>query len=286
MSGELFSQTLLAGVNLGAFYALIALGFTLMYGIMGVLNMAHGTIYMVGAMIAFYIYGQAGLSFFIALPLAVVITGLFGVLVERVLIRPSGGELLQVWLITVALWLGLQGVAYLVFGFIARGVPPPVTGTTTILGLGISNYRLLVIGVAAVLIGGVYYLIHRTKIGLAMRAVEEDKVAATIQGVNLNMLNGFVFLVGFALAGAAGVLMAPAYSISPTIGLTPLLKAFMIVALGGMGSVPGAIAGGLLLGLADSFMGVLFGISTAYILTWVMIIIILIFRPKGLMGAY
>jgi len=286
MSGELFSQTLLFGVNLGAFYALIALGFTLMYGIMGVLNMAHGTIYMVGAMIAFYIYGQAGVNFFIALPLAVVITGLFGVFIERFLIRPSGGGLLQVWLITVALWLGLQGVAYLVFGFVARGVPPPVTGTTTILGLGISNYRLLVIGVAAVLIGGVYYLIHRTKIGLAMRAVEEDKIAATIQGVNLNMLNGFVFLLGFALAGAAGALMAPAYSISPTIGLTPLLKAFMIVALGGMGSVPGAIVGGLLLGLADSFLGVQFGISTAYILTWVMIIIILIFRPKGLMGAY
>jgi len=286
MSGELFSQTLLAGVNLGAFYVLIALGFTLMYGIMGVLNMAHGTVYMIGAMIAFYIYGQAGLSFFIALPLAMLMTGLFGILVERVLIRPSGGELLQTWLITVALWLGLQGVAYLVFGFIARGVQPPITGTTTILGLGISNYRLLVIGVAAVLIGGVYYLIHRTKIGLAMRAVEEDKVAATIQGVNLNMLNGFVFLIGFALAAAAGVLMAPAYSVSPTIGLTPLLKAFMIVALGGMGSVPGAIVGGLLLGLADSFLGVQFGISTAYILTWVMIIIILIFRPKGLMGAY
>lgn len=286
MSGELFSQTLLVGVNLGAFYVLIALGFTLMFGIMGVLNMAHGTIYMIGAMIAFYIYGQAGLSFFIALPLAMVITGLFGVLVERFLIRPSGGELLQVWLITVALWLGLQGVAYLVFGFVARGVPPPVTGTTTVLGLGISNYRLLVIGVAAVLIGGVYYLIHRTKIGLAMRAVEEDKIAATIQGVNLNTLNGFVFLVGFALAGAAGALMAPAYSISPTIGLTPLLKAFMIVALGGMGSVPGAIAGGMLLGLADSFLGVQFGISMAYILTWIMIIVILIFRPKGLMGAY
>ena len=286
MSGELFSQTLLVGINLGAFYSLIALGFTLMYGIMGVLNMAHGTIYMVGAMIAFYIYGQAGLNFFIALPLAMVITGLFGVLVERFLIRPSGGELLQVWLITVALWLGLQGVAYLVFGFVARGVPPPVSGTTTVLGLGISNYRILIIGVAALLIGGVYYLIHRTKMGLAMRAVEEDKVAATIQGVNLNMLNGFVFLVGFALAGAAGVLMAPAYSISPTIGLTPLLKAFMIVALGGMGSVPGAIAGGMLLGLADSFLGVQFGASMAYIFTWIMIIVILIFRPKGLMGAY
>jgi branched-chain amino acid transport system permease protein len=286
MSGELFSQTLLVGINLGAFYSLIALGFTLMYGIMGVLNMAHGTIYMIGAMIAFYIYGQAGLNFFIALPLAMVMTGLFGVFVERFLIRPSGGELLQTWLITVALWLGLQGVAYLVFGIIARGVPPPVTGTTTVFGLGISNYRILIIGVAALLIGGVYYLIHRTKIGLAMRAVEEDKIAATMQGVNLNMLNGFVFLVGFALAGAAGVLMAPAYSISPTIGLTPLLKAFMIVALGGMGSVPGAIAGGMLLGLADSFLGVQFGASMAYILTWVMIIVILIFRPKGLMGAY
>lgn len=286
MSIDLFSQTLLAGVNLGAFYVLIALGFTMMYGIMGVLNMAHGTIYMIGAMLTFYIYSLAGINFFIALPLAAITTGLFGVLVERVLIRPSGGELLQVWLITVALWIGLQGVAYLVFGIVARGVSAPITGTTNILGLGISNYRLLVIGVAAVLVGAVYYLIHRTKMGLAMRAVEEDKTAATIQGVNLNILNGFVFLVGFALAGAAGVLMAPVYAISPDIGLTPLLKAFMIVALGGMGSVPGAIVGGMLLGLADSFLGVQYGMTMAYILTWILIIIVLIFRPKGLMGAY
>lgn len=257
-----------------------------MYGIMGVLNMAHGTVYMAGAMIAFYLYGQLGINFYLAIVLVAITMGLFGLIVERILIRPSGGELLQTWLITVGLWLGMQGVAYLIFGIVSRGVPAPVTGTIALLGVGISNYRLIVISAAAVLIGGVYYLIHRTKIGLAMRAVEEDRIAATIQGVNLNMLNGFVFFVGFALAGAAGVLMAPAYSISPSMGLTPLLKAFMIVALGGMGSVPGAIAGGMLLGMADSFLGVQFGMSMAYILTWIMIIIILIFRPKGLMGAY
>ena len=286
MSAELFLPTLLIGLNLGAFYSLLALGFTLMYGIMGVLNMAHGTIYMIGAMLSFYIYGQAGLDFTLSLVLAVIITGLFGLIVERFLIRPAGGELLQVWLITVGLWLGLQGVAYLVFGIVARGLSPPVAGKIILLGVGISNYRLLVIGAAAIMIGGVYYLIHRTKIGLAMRAVEEDKEAAAIQGVNLNVINGLVFFVGFALAGAAGVLMGPAYSITPAMGLLPLLKAFMIVALGGMGSVPGAVAGGILLGLADSFLGVQFGISTAYILTWVMIIVVLIFRPRGLMGAY
>jgi branched-chain amino acid transport system permease protein len=257
-----------------------------MYGIMGVLNMAHGAIYMVGAIGAFYAYSRLGLNFYLTLVLVPMTVGLIGLVTERALIRPSGGELGQTFVITVGLWLGLQGLAFLIFGIVPRGMKPPVTGRVALMGVGISGYRVVVIIAAAIILGGVYYLIHRTKIGLAMRAVEEDKVAAALQGVNLNRLNGFVFFIGFALAAAAGVLMAPAYSISPNMGFVPLAKGFMIIALGGLGSIPGAIVGGLILGVADSFLGLQFGISMAYILTWVLIIVILLFRPRGLMGAY
>ena len=286
MTSTLFLQALVVGLNLGAFYCLLALGMTLMYGIMGVLNMAHGAVYMIGAVLAFFLYSQAGLNFYLTLVLVTMTVGLFGAVVERILIRPSGAALGQVFVITVGLWLALQGFAYLGFGIVPRGVEAPVSGSVTILGTGISNYRILVIVAGAILVAIVYYMIHRTKLGLAMRAVEEDKVAAAIQGVNLNSLHAIVFAIGFGLAGAAGVLMAPAYSISPSIGFQPLVKAFMVIALGGLGSIPGAILGSLLLGLADSFLGVFFGSSMAYIFIWIMIIFILIFRPKGLMGAY
>ena len=286
MTLELFLPTLMVGLNLGAFYGLVALGMTLMYGIMGVLNMAHGSIYMVGAIGAFYLYSQAGLSFYLALVLVPIAVGLFGIIIERILIRPSGGAIGQTFVITIGLLLLIQGLAYYIFGFTPRGVQVPVTGMLAILGTGISNYRLVVIGVAGIIFGGVYYLIHRTKIGLAMRAVEEDKISAAILGVNLNRLNSLVFLIGFALAAVAGVLMAPTYSVSPTMGTMPLVKAFMIIALGGLGSIPGAILGGFMLGIADSFLGVQFGLAMTYILIWVMIIVILIFRPRGLMGAY
>jgi branched-chain amino acid transport system permease protein len=283
---DLFLPALIVGLQLGAFYCLISLGMTLMYGIMGVLNMAHGTVYMVGAVAAFYVYSQAGVNFYLSLVIVAISVGVVGIIAERFLIRPAGGELGQTFVITVGLWLGLEGLALLVFGPVARGIQSPVEGALHVSGIDVSAHRILVIFVAALIVGGVYYLIHRTKVGLAMRAVEEDKVAAAIQGVSIDRLNALVFFIGFSLAAAAGVLMAPAYSISSTIGFVPLAKAFMIIALGGLGSIPGAILGSLLLGLADSFLGVQFGASMTYILTWILIIVILLFRPRGLMGAY
>jgi len=286
LTAEFILPPLFVGLNLGAFYSLSALGLTVMFGIMGVWNMAHGTTLMLAAVLTFYLYGQIGLNFYVSLMLIVPIVGMLGFIIERILIRPIGGDLGRSFIVTTALLFLMQGIAYLAFGIIPRGVALPITGTVTLLGVGISKYRLVVILIAAILIGGVYYLIHRTRLGLAMRAVEEDSTAASLQGVNLNTINSLVFFFGFALAAAAGVLIAPAYSISPSMGTMLLTKAFMIVALGGLGSVPGAIVGGFLIGLVDSFVGMIWGSSIAYIISWVVVITILIFRPRGLMGAY
>jgi branched-chain amino acid transport system permease protein len=268
-------QAILVGLNLAATYATMALGLTLMFGMLGVVNLAHGVLYMLGAYGIYYLYGMLGLNFYIALVATMVTLGFFGLFMERAFYRPVGGQFEPFITISLALLVLLETGANLTFGYQAKGVTAPVAGITNVLGVGISNYRLLTIFITALLIGALYYLIYRTRIGLYMRAVEEDKVAAAI-----------VFLLSVALAGASGALIAPLYTIFPFMGTTPMLKAFAVIILGGMGNIIGAILGAIVIGLADSLLAVSIGPDMAYIVTWAVIIAILIFRPKGLLGAY
>jgi branched-chain amino acid transport system permease protein len=279
-------QAILVGLNLAATYATMALGLTLMFGMLGVVNLAHGVLYMLGAYGIYYLYGMLGLNFYIALVATMVTLGFFGLFMERAFYRPVGGQFEPFITISLALLVLLETGANLTFGYQAKGVTAPVAGITNVLGVGISNYRLLTIFITALLIGALYYLIYRTRIGLYMRAVEEDKVAAAIQGVNVNQVNAIVFLLSVALAGASGALIAPLYTIFPFMGTTPMLKAFAVIILGGMGNIIGAILGAIVIGLADSLLAVSIGPDMAYIVTWAVIIAILIFRPKGLLGAY
>ncbi len=216
----------------------------------------------------------------------IVILGLFGLVMERVLYRPVGGEFAPFIAITLGLMILFESGGYLAFGYQPKGTVAPVAGVSNILGVGMANYRLVVVLITALLVAGLYYLIHRTKTGRNMRAVEEDKVAATLQGVNANRTNALVFALGVGLAAAAGAMIAPIYAITPPMGSMPLLKAFMVIVLGGMGSVPGAILGAIVIGLADSLLAVTVGIELAYIFAWVLIIVILIVRPRGLLGTY
>jgi branched-chain amino acid transport system permease protein len=282
----LMGQAILVGLNLAATYATMALGLTLMFGMLGVVNLAHGVLYMLGAYGIYYLYGMLGLNFYIALVATMVTLGFFGLFMERAFYRPVGGQFEPFITISLALLVLLETGANLTFGYQAKGVTAPVAGITNVLGVGISNYRLLTIFITALLIGALYYLIYRTRIGLYMRAVEEDKVAAAIQGVNVNQVNAIVFLLSVALAGASGALIAPLYTIFPFMGTTPMLKAFAVIILGGMGNIIGAILGAIVIGLADSLLAVSIGPDMAYIVTWAVIIAILIFRPKGLLGAY
>lgn len=286
MTSSLFVHSVLVGMNLAAVYALMALGLTLMFGILRIVNLAHGVLYMLGAFSIFYIYDALGLNFYLAMLATIVVLGLFGLLMERTLYRPVGGEFAPVIAITLGLMILFESGGYLVFGYQPKGTMAPVAGVSNILGVGMANYRLVVIIITVILVTGLYYLIHRTKIGRSMRAVEEDKLAAMLQGVNADRTNAIVFAMGVGLAAAAGAMIAPIYAITPPMGSLPLLKAFMVIVLGGMGSVPGAILGAIVIGLADSLLAVTVGIELAYIFAWVLIIIILVVRPRGLLGTY
>jgi len=286
MTLGLFIQSVLVGINLAAIYALMALGLTLMFGILGIVNLTHGVIFMLGAFGIYYIYGVLGLNFYLAMLLTIVTLGLFGLFMERTLYRPVGGQFAPVIVITLALMILFETGGNLLFGYDPKGVVAPVAGVSTISGVGFSNYRLVIILISVLLVAALYYLIHRTKIGIAMRAVEEDKLAAALQGINVNRINAYVFFLGIGLAAAAGAVTAPLYSILPPMGYLPLTKAFMVIILGGMGSIPGAILGAIVIGLADSLLAVTIGQELTYIFTWLLVILVLIFRPRGLLGAY
>jgi len=284
MTASLLVQSTVVGLSIGSIYILMALGLTLMFGMMHIINFAHGAVYMLGAFVIYYVFFQAGAPYFAAFVLAMILLGAFGYLVERTIYRPIKGGIEPTLVALLALTTFLQAAGYPVFGQLDKHVPPVFTGTQDILGVRISVERLMIIPLAGALVVGLYLFINKTRLGGAMRAIEQDKEAASLQGVNVDRINGLAFAVGFALAAAAGALMAPIFKLDPMMGEQPLLKAFIIIILGGLGSIPGAILGGLMLGLIDSIVATALGAEPAFLLSFVFIILVLLFKPTGLFG--
>src|SRR5215510_8267889 len=251
MTPALLLQSAIIGVSIGSIYILMALGLTLMFGMMHIINFAHGAVYMLGAFVIYYVYFQWGAAYFAAFLAAMLLLGIFGYLVERGIYRPIRGGIEPTLVALLALSTFLQAAGYPVFGQLDKHVPPVFEGTRNVLGVMISVERLMIIPVAGVLVFGLYLFTNKTRLGAAMRAIEQDKEAAALQGVNVHVVNGLAFGIGFALAAAGGALMAPIFKLDPMMGEQPLLKAFIIIILGGLGSIPGAILSGLLLGLID-----------------------------------
>ncbi len=284
MTPDLLIQSTIIGLSIGSIYILMALGLTLMFGMMHIINFAHGAIYMLGAFAVYYIFSQWGAPYFAAFVLAMLLLGTFGYLVERSIYRPIKGGIEPTLVALLALTTFLQAAGYPVFGQLDKHVPPVFQGTRNILGVMISVERLMIIPMAGALVVGLYLFINKTKMGAAMRAIEQDKEAAALQGVNVHVVNGLAFAIGFALAAASGALMAPIFKLDPMMGEQPLLKAFIIIILGGLGSIPGAILGGLMLGLIDSIVATALGAEPAFLLSFVFIILLLLFKPTGLFG--
>ena len=186
-------QSIVVGISLSSAYVLMALGLTLMFGILGVVNLAHGVLYMLGAFGIYYLYTVLGLNFYVAMIATIATLGVVGFLMERGFYRPVRGQFAPVIVLTVGIAIVLESAGYLTLGTQAKGVEHPITGSTTILGLPLANYRLVVIVIAAILVAAMYYLIHRTRVGRNMRAVEEDRIAAVLQGINANKINALVF---------------------------------------------------------------------------------------------
>ena len=289
-----FLQQLVNGLALGAIYALLALGYTMVYGVLRFINFAHSEVFMVGAMIAWklgqYLPHDTLWGGIVVLAAAMAGCAALGVTIERLVYRPlRGTPTLNVLITAIGVSLLLQSVFQhpRVFGATPQSFPAVFPARNFAWGgLAVSSNQLLVIGVAALLIVVLQLVVFRTRLGMAMRAVALNPAAAQLVGVNINAVISFTFALGSALAGAGGVLYALNYpSVEPLMGVMPGLKAFVAAVLGGIGSIPGAALGGLILGTVETFVGGSATLSTYKdAIAFAVLILILLCRPTGLLG--
>jgi len=281
---ELLPQIIVNGLVSGVVYILIALGITLAFSILRVINFAHGEFYMMGAYLAYYLSEEVGLNYWAAFPLAILAGALLGAFVDQVLLRRVGRELLRTLILTLGLMLILQSGAIFFFGNQEKAIPSPIAGVLRSTYLTITNEKLVVVLICLALIVGLIILVRWTKMGRAMRAITQDREAALIQGVNVEGIFAGAFAIGCGLAAAAGSLMGILVPIGPYMGSVPLLKGLTIIILGGMGSLPGAVIGGLMLGEIESFMTFYANPLASQLVFFVLIILMLFVRPRGLFG--
>lgn len=278
-------QLLISGVGLGAVYALVALGFTLVWNASGTVNFAQGQLVTVGAFFAYSFLTLAHLSYLVAVPATIVSSFGVGVALERLTIRPlRRPDPLIIIIITIGTALALQALAQNVWGPQTRTIPS-LSGTNNVQigGLSITTQSLWDIGVAAVLMVLLTLLLKRTNLGRAMRAVAQDANTARQMGIPAPLIVSFTFGLNAALAGLAGLLLAPTVFISPDMGTSVTLQAFAAAVLGGFGSIPGAVVGGLILGLAQVYTAAYVSGSYADAASLALLIGVLVIRPQGLL---
>ena len=272
------------GLVLGGTYALLGIGLTLIFGLMNVVNFAHGELYTLGAYATFAALALAGSGFFTAVAAALVIGAAAGALVERVLLRPLRDESIDTtMLVMIGLWIALQNAELLGWGGVARSIPHPFPTAPLVVGpVGIAPLRVFVVLTALGLIGLSWLLIHKTRLGTAMRATFQDRETAALMGVRIGRIHTATFAFGSALAAAAGALLGPVFLAYPSMGDLASLKAFSVVILGGLGNLAGATLGGIVLGIAEE-LGAGY-VSSGYrdAVGFVIIILVLLFRPSGL----
>lgn len=278
-------QQLLNGVILGCSYALIASGLTIIFGVMDVLNLAHGEIYMLGAYFTFYLCTGFGLDYVLSLTLSILAIMGLAVLLEKGLFSRTRGLMSATLIVSLGLSMVLQNVALLVWGPGPRGIPTPYTYLTINVGaVSLTAQRLLVLIISLALMCAMHLFIQRTKTGRAIRATAQNREAAATLGINFALVYTATFAMGCGLAAAAGSLLGPIYYVSATMGFRPLLKSFAAVILGGMGSIRGAISGALVLGMAEviaiGYLTPKYGDAIAFLV----IILVLSIKPTGLFG--
>ncbi|MDO5286025.1 MAG: branched-chain amino acid ABC transporter permease [Actinomycetia bacterium] len=282
-------QQVVNGLSIGSIYALIALGYTMVYGIIQLINFAHGDVYMVGAYVGYFCMTTARLGFFESLVLAMLVCALLGVVIERVAYKPLRGSTRIAVLITaIGVSLLLEYTMMYFVGAGARSYPEPpswLAGSVSLGGVTIDNKKLLIIATSVVLMVALQLVVKKTKVGKAMRAVSLDPDAARLMGIDVDSTISFTFAIGSALAGAAGVLVGVYYnSIDPLMGIMPGLKAFVAAVLGGIGLIPGALLGAYAIGFVETTVSAV-GYSVARdAVVFAVLIGILIGKPSGLLG--
>jgi branched-chain amino acid transport system permease protein len=279
-----FLQHLVNAAVLGGTYALLGIGLTLIFGIMRVVNFTHGELYAFGAYTVYLIAAALGLNFFFGLVVAVLAGMLLGAMIEIALLRPMRqADIDTVMLVMIGAWIVMQNTELLVWGGVAKAIVTPFPDAPLVIGpVSISWLRVFVLAAALLLILGAYVLIHRTKLGKAMRATFQDPDAAALMGVHIKGIHTATFAIGSGLAAAAGALLGPVFLVTPTMGDLASLKAFAIVILGGLGNITGATIGAFILALVEE-LGAGY-VSSGYrdAMGFLIIIVVLLFKPTGL----
>jgi branched-chain amino acid transport system permease protein len=293
-----FIQQVFNGLSLGSIYALIALGYTMIYGILRFINFAHGDVFMIGAFSGYYLgilfsFSTAGGGASLALALlvligAMVITGVLGFTIEKLAYKPlRKSPKLTILITAIGVSLFLEYSGQLVFGADPKSFPSLLENKpiVNLSGAVIGSNPLVVLVTAALLMVGLRLIVMKTKIGTAMRAVSHNPTAASLMGININAVISFTFIIGSSLAGAAGILYGLNYpSIDPLMGILPGIKAFVAAVLGGIGNIPGAAIGGMIIGLLETFVTGYISPTYRDAIAFGILILILLFKPTGLLG--
>jgi branched-chain amino acid transport system permease protein len=280
-------QAVWGGILFGSVYGLMALGLTLVWGAVRLLNLAHGAIFVVGAYTAYWAVSSLHLPILVALPIAVVASAAFAYAMHMVFIRPVIGKPgfdNSTLVATVGISISVSAAALLIFNPEYKVVPPELTGSTIVAGVQITYQGLLVIGSSLALFGVVYLFLAYTRQGMAIRAVSQQIEAASLMSIPVVQTYGIVIAISGGLAGLAGVLLSPSFFLNPQSGFNPMIQALIVTIFGGLGSIRGALVAGFVLGVFESFVEVFYGVAWALPGVFILIIVMLIVRPNGLFG--
>ncbi|MGY5210883.1 branched-chain amino acid ABC transporter permease [Limosilactobacillus mucosae] len=284
---QIFMQQLINGLSLGSIYALLALGYTMIYGIIKIIHFAHGDVYMLGAFFGYYTINVWHFNFIMALFGSMIFCALVGMLIEFVAYRPlRHSSRIAVLITAIGVSYFLENGMSVLFSGDTRDFPQVIKQVNyEWFGIRVTNIQLLIFATTIILMIILQLIVKKTKMGRAMRAAAADPVAAELMGININGTISFVFAIGSAMAGAAGVLIGLYYnSIEPTMGLTPGIKAFVAAVVGGVGSIPGAAVGAVIIGCLESLMQAIGFSAFKDAAVYIVLIIVLLFLPAGLFG--
>ena len=278
------AQVIANSIVLGLTLALMAIGLTLIYGILLVVNFAHGELYMLGGVALYFVMSATSLGYWLSSAVAIIAVGVLGVLLEVLVFRRFHGDLIGGCIAAIALSVGIQSVTWEVFGPRTRTVDAPVHGSYQIFGAIVSSERLLIAVVSLITILALAWFIKYAKLGKAMRAVSQDSEAARVQGIPAAKISALAFGIATALAALAGVLVSPTTFINPAMGSIPLTFAFIVVIIGGMGSVTGSLIASMIIGFQQNLTTLWWGSQYSIAVAFMLAIVVLVVSPKGLMG--
>jgi branched-chain amino acid transport system permease protein len=283
---SIFFQSLISGILIGGVYALIGIGLTIIFGVMRVINFAHGDILMIGMYATYYVFTLLHIDPFLSIVITIPLMFLFGALLQKVFINRVLDALPQNQiLLTIGLGLIMSNTVMLAFTSDYKILTTRYSSSSMkLFGISISTPLVISFAITAAITAALYWFLLKTDTGQAIRATAQDREAARLMGINVGRMSIIAFGLGSALAGTAGALIAPTYYIFPQVGSVFTLKAFVITVLGGMGSVIGATLGGVLIGVAESIGGVYFGAGWKEVVVFVLFLLILLFKPSGLLG--